>query len=457
MQPSTGEAESFEYLESLYHRPITRASEVGLRRGETLLRLLGDPHRAFPSVHVTGTCGKGSTSTMIGAVLDATGRRTGLFRSPHMENYRERMAIGTQMISVEDWLTVFARVRDAAERMERGEVEGYEMGRISLFEMMWAMAATYFAESRVDFVVAEVGMGGRLDPTNVLASEVAVVTNISLDHTAILGPDEVAIAGEKAQIIKSGSAATSAATQPAVLDLIRERSREVGAPFWHVGTDVSFQIHTHDLGGERISVHTPVRDHPILEVGLIGGHQVLNAATAVSAIDLLTTRGFDLSEDAIRTGLRAARIPGRFEILEYPPTIVLDGARNVASAEVLAETMRDLFPGRAITLLIGVLGDKDAEGLVQVLAPLARSAIVTQPPYEGRTSKPDRLVRPLRSYLDKVDFDADPASALDRAVEATDRDGIILVTGSLYLVAAVRHELLGRYVPIEATDAAAAS
>jgi len=434
---------SFEYLEALYHRPILPPKTVGLRRIETLLELLGNPHRAFESVHVTGTCGKGSTATMIGSILTAAGMKAGIFRSPHLDTYRDRIGIGSGSVSEPDWLAAFEIVRLVAEDMEAGRVSGYDLGRVSLFEMVWAMAAYHYALTEVDFAVVEVGIGGRLSPTNVLLPEVSVVTNVSLDHTAVLGPTEVDIAREKARIIKPGNAATSAATQSDVIAVIRERAEETGSKLWLVGEEVRFDLHTHDLRGETFSVTTPLRRHDGLEVGMLGLHQVVNAATAVSALDLVSERGFAVSDEAVQRGLRAARLPGRFEVVSSDPLIVLDGARNVASATVLAQTVTDLFPDNPVTLLIGVLGDKDAEGIVDVLAPLARSAVVTEPPWEGRVGDLSRLETALRHHLAEVEFRPDAAEALAAGLAQTAGGGLLLVTGSLYLVAQIRQLLLG--------------
>lgn len=435
---------SFGYLEALYNRPIMPSAQVGQRRIEVLLEQLGNPHHAFPSVHITGTCGKGSTATMTGSILHVAGYTTGVFRSPHLDSYRERIALGPEMIGPDDWLAVFNPVRAAAEAMEAGLVEGYDLGRVSLFEMVWAMAALHFARRPVDIAVVEVGIGGRLSPTNVLSPLVSVLTNVSLDHTSFLGPTEADIAREKAQIIKRGNSATSAATQPDVREIIRGRAAETDSNLWFVGEEVRFDVRTRNLSGETFDVHTPSRSYEGLFLGMLGHHQVINAATAVSTIDLLNERDVPVSVHAVRAGLEAARLPGRFEVVSTDPCIVLDGARNVASAQVLADTLHDLFNRRDIVLLIGVLGDKDAEGIIDILAPSAHSAVVTEPPWEGRQCAPDRLLRALKQHIDDVKYAASVEEALDLALGRLTDGGLLLVTGSLYLVGAVRQILQAR-------------
>jgi dihydrofolate synthase / folylpolyglutamate synthase len=435
--------DSFSYLESLYHQAILPPREVGLKRIEYLLGRLGSPHKQFDAVHVTGTCGKGSTTTMIGSVMAAAGYRTGLFRSPHLQTYRERIAIGPRMIGEEDWLDVFAKVRPVADEMRAQGAPDYHLGRPSLFEFLWAMSALYFAKTKVDLAAVEVGVGGRLSPTNVLRPRVAVVTNISLDHTNILGPTEIDIAREKAAIIKSGSRACTAATQPEVLEQIRVRSCEVGAPLWIVSGDVAWSMTRHDLTGEAMSVETPHRRHADISVPLLGEHQAVNAATAVAAVDLLSVEGFDVPLGAVSRGIASARFPGRFEVVSEGPTIILDGARNSASAAVLRHTIEDLYPGRRVVLLLGVLGDKDAGAIAGQLGAVSVKAVVTQPPWEERAGDPQTLVRALERFVGPVGYVENYQRALEAARGLLAKDDILLVTGSLYLVGAVRELLCG--------------
>ena len=437
-------ASSFLYLENLYRQPILPPAQVELRRISTLLNILGKPHHSFPTVHVTGTCGKGSTTTMVASVLQSAGYKTGIFRSPHMESYRDRIAIDETVIGESDWLNAFEAVRAVAEDMEHGRVQGYDLGRVSLFELVWAMAAMYFSQSRVEIAVVEVGIGGRLSPTTVLDPEVAIVTNVSLDHTRVLGSTVSDIGREKSYIIKPGCAAVSAVSQPDVIQVVEDRARQTDSPLWLVGRDVTYEVVTHDLQGEFIDVRTPHESYEHLHVGLLGMHQAENAATAIGAIGLLKDRGFSVDEAAIRAGLHAAKLPGRFEIIDGDPPIVLDGARNVASATVLHQTLRDLLPNRPVTLLIGVLEDKDAEGIVDVLAPEAARAVVTAPPWEGRVGDIERVERALRKHVSQVTQIVSIPEALEAALTETEPGGVVLVAGSMYLVASVRELLAAR-------------
>lgn len=432
---------SYQYLEALYRRPIVPPRTAGLARIEYLLRRLGHPEGSFRSVHVTGTCGKGSTATMIGSIIEAAGYRTGLFRSPHLESYRERIAVNSVAIGMEGWLNAFRRVRTLADEMESGTATDYDLGRLSLFEFVWAMGAFHFAESAVEFGVIEVGVGGRLSPTNVLQPDVAVLTNVSLDHTTLLGPTEVDIALEKAQIVKRGCSAVTAAEQPDVLTIVRSRCAELAVPLSVIGDNVEIAIQGQDRSGETFGLTTPERAHKDLSITLLGAHQVLNAAAAVAATDQLSTRGVSIPEESVRDGLAAARFPGRFEIVSEDPLVVLDGAHNAASAAVLRATLDDLFPEHDVILLIGVLGDKDAEGIVEHLAGRAVAAVVTPPPWEGRVGDLSRLTVALETQVEDVFSAAGVPEAFMAALARSHYGSMVLVTGSLYLVAAVRRLL----------------
>ncbi len=440
-----GLEETFSYLESLYRRPIRPPAEVGLERIRHLLRRLDNPHERFPTVHITGTCGKGSTATMVAGILGEAGYRTGVFRSPHLQSYLERIAVDGSPVSAKGWMAAFERVRPVADAMERGD-DGWSLGRPSLFEFVWSMAATHFAASEVDAGVIEVGVGGRLSATNVLRPEVAVLTNVSLEHTRLLGDTETAIAGEKAAIVKSGSSAVTAAEQPPVLEVIEERCRSVGADLWRVGSDVVYRIDAADRDGQRAAIRTPLREHPDCFIRLLGRHQVRNAATAVGAVDLLVGRGWRIDSQAVRRGLEAAGFPGRFEVMSERPPVVLDGARNQVSAEALRQTLDDLFPTHDIVLVVGALADKDAASIVAPLIPRVRSAVVTLPPFEGRTTDPAELLGLLRDRVETVRFEPDPTRAWTVARSSLRPNDLLLVTGSLYLVGCIRQLVPGEEI-----------
>jgi len=236
--------DSIQLLEALYRKPLVPARLAGLRRTYTLLNLLDNPHRGIRTIHVSGTAGKGSTTTMVGSILTAAGFQTGLFRSPHLRHYPERIAVGEDEINEGDWLRLFQQVWPLVEMLAQNEPAEYRLGRPSLFEVLFAMSSLYFRECQVEWAVVEAGIGGRFDPTNALAPDVAVITNVSLEHTRILGPTVAAIAGEKAAIIKPGGASVTAARDPEALEVIQSRARLVGSPLTIVGRDL--QVHRRD-------------------------------------------------------------------------------------------------------------------------------------------------------------------------------------------------------------------
>lgn len=454
MSPAQTVSASVDYLDQLYHEPIVPPRTAGLRRIEYLLDSLGNPHRAYRTVHITGTCGKGSTTTMIGHILQDAGYRSGLFRSPHLETYRERIAVDGKMIDEQEWLAAFNRVLPIAEAMRQGTAHGYDLGRISLFEFVWAMGALYFARQGIDIAAIEVGVGGRLSATNVIDPDVAVLTNVSLDHTPFLGHTEADIAWAKSGIIKPGSDAVTAADQADVLDIIRQQCATSHSPLWVVDGEVSYLARSCGLQGQQVAVRTPSREYRQLELVMLGAHQARNAATAVAAIDLLRLRGLAIAPEAVATGLARTRFPGRLEILREEPLVVVDGARNAASAATLRVALDTIFADRQIILVAGVLADKDAAAIAAALGPRSLQAIVAQPPWEERAGDPGRVVSALRPYVPTVERIDDLPTAVERSLEVAGRRHMVLITGSLYLVGAVRHLLVAAESPVSQHDRA---
>jgi dihydrofolate synthase/folylpolyglutamate synthase len=433
--------EAIDFLENLYRQPALPSSQAGLGRVQSLLAAVGDPHREFRSIHVAGSCGKGSTTTMIGAVLMEAGIDCGLFRSPHLESYTERISIGKRDISPEDWARHFNRLLPHISAMQNGEVPGYDLGRPTLFEIVFALACLYFAERGTEWVVAETGLGGRLDATNLLQPHVAVITNIYLEHTQILGNTLAAIAGEKAAIIKSGSSAVTGASGEA-LAVIESRARSVGAPLLRIGREIRVD-RAGDLDG-------PVRlscGDAALEVipGMRGSFQSQNAALALGASLALRESGLSIALETIKRGLEAASLPGRLEFIPDSPPVILDGAHNAAGAEALAGALRrvNCRPG---AVLFAAMDDKDVESMARAVAQDTDRVVVTTVPDTPRSASVSRLQRAFEGQGCEVEADPDPASALYRA-RVMAGGGPLVVTGSLYLVGFVRSHLQGAPVP----------
>ena len=446
MNPRLTFEESIAYLDSLYHQPLVPASQVGLRRATYLLGRLGDPHRAFRAVHVAGSCGKGSTTTMVGSVLQATGCRTGYFRSPHLETYTERIRVNDADIDPSDWERCFSRVHPVVESMRSGSPADYQLGRPALFEVLFALMALYFAEQGVEWAAVETGLGGRLDATNLLEADVAIVTNVSLEHTQVLGTITSAIAVEKAAIIKPGSHAISAAQDASALAVIEQRAATVGARLLLVGDDVRWQVQRENLMGQRVRLKSSSSCLEV-ELGLAGRFQAANAATAFAAVLGLRERGVEIEDAAIVQGLESVRMPGRLELVSTDPFVILDGAHNPAAAHELRRAAEHLLGDRRIVLLIAAMADKDLSGIARELGPISDLVILTRVPGTERAAPSAALEAAfepwthVRLTIDDVD------QALEQAGAELDSESVLLVTGSLYLVGHVRKALVAAGVP----------
>ena len=453
-------AASIAYLEDLSSRPVLPWRQVGLGRTIVMLAALGDPQRAFSTIQVAGTAGKGSTTTMAAAILREAGYHTGAFTSPHLQSYRERIAIDGSPIDEGPWVDALSRIAPLVARMEHDDLPGYSLGRPTLFEVTWAMAALVFAEHGVRCAVVEAGVGGRVDPTSVNAASVAVITNVSLDHTERLGPTVAAIATEKAGLIRPGQLVISAAEGDA-LAIIAATCLERGATLWPVRTllpnDSAGQEATTDAASgtlpqnevlvvsdssapdAMLTVRTPFHTYAGLRPSLLGAHQHRNAACAVAAIDaLIVAESLIVPPEAVAAGLASARIPGRMELFPGRPAILLDGAKSQAGADALARALRSVYAGRRIVLVLGVLGDKDVEAIAAALSPLADAVVVTEPPWEKRAGAAARVAEAARAYASHVEMRPVVEEALARARALAGPDDLIVVAGSLYLVGAVR-------------------
>lgn len=431
---------SVQYLESLFREPHLPSSRVGLRRASVLLQGLGNPHRSFRSVHVAGSTGKGSTTSMVASILGAAGHRTGAFRSPHLLSYRERIAIGDEDIPEESWLWAFRLVYPLIEAMRSNELPGYTLRRPTLFEVLFAMACLHFSRQGVEWAAVETGLGGRLDATNLLQSDVAAITNVSLEHTQILGATLAEIAAEKAAIIKQGAASVTGATDHDVLRVIEKRARNVGAPLLVLGRDFGVDIARPGLSSQEI-VLTCGPHRLAARLGLGGRHQAGNAGVAYGAAMALRERGVQVGDDAIRAGLERTRVPGRLESFLGEPEIILDGAHNPAGMEALAEALSGL-PAAPTTLLFAAMDDKNIELMASTIAPYVNQVVVTQVPGTLRSAGMERLERAFATAGKQACWINRSRDAYCSALHATPPAGRLVVAGSMYLVGEIRPLLL---------------
>ncbi|HEX5442692.1 MAG TPA: folylpolyglutamate synthase/dihydrofolate synthase family protein [Pirellulales bacterium] len=414
-----------------------------LERMRRLLALLGDPHTGLPIVHVAGTKGKGSTSAMIAAALSAAGYRTGLYTSPHLERLEERFTVDGRLCGENEFVSLVDELRLAVAEMEQGSDPDHLP---TYFELTTAAALLHFRRRQVDAAVVEVGMGGRLDSTNVCLPRVAVITSISFDHTKQLGNTLAAIAREKAGIIKPGVPVVSGVTAEEPAREIESISSFRGAELIRLGREFDFvyrppTANAECLGGS-IDYFCRVgraRERRGVELGLLGRHQGANAAVCLAVLDELRRQGWSLPDAAVRRALAEVRWPARVEVVDRRPTVVLDAAHNVASVAALAETLRENFTARRRILVFATTQDKDAAGMLRLLLTDFDHVILTRYENNPRGLDAGELAALAARLTDApVQRCASPAEAW-RAVQAlAEEDDLVCITGSFFIAAEMR-------------------
>jgi dihydrofolate synthase/folylpolyglutamate synthase len=425
--------EAIAYLHSLTDFEKTRierysAEMFDLARVRRLLASVGDPQTQFPSVHIAGTKGKGSTAAMLAACLQSAGHRTGLYTSPHLHTFRERIQVNGAMVSRDELVRLVEGVRAVRD----------DNPAITTFEATTAIAFQYFRDHNVDIAVVEVGLGGRLDATNILNPEVSVITSLSLDHTYILGDTLDAIAREKGGIIKHGTPVVIAPQREKADRELEGISRDRDAPLTKVGRDWTWRQTAYDLAGQSFRVHRADGTEPDFEqdywIPLLGKHQLENATSAVAVMDVLRDRGVEVSVDAVRKGLRAVTWPGRMQILSQAPLVVADCAHNPYSSQVLRQALTDWFPGRRWLLLFGASVDKDVPGMLRPFLPDAAHIIVTRSDHP-RAASPVALADTVAGLGAGAEIAVSVKRALERGLSVVGPGDGVLITGSIFLVA----------------------
>ncbi|MFH0962428.1 MAG: folylpolyglutamate synthase/dihydrofolate synthase family protein [Planctomycetota bacterium] len=417
--------------------PADRAFK--LERITDLLSELGHPERGWSAVHIAGTKGKGSTAAMAESILRRAGLRSGLYTSPHVVHLRERIQVEGRWITEEEFARVFGAVADAADRVAARRPER----KPTFFELMTAAAFAFFRSEGVEVGVAEVGLGGRLDATNVLAPLACAITHVGLDHVKVLGATVEEIAREKAGILKAGVPAVTSSCG-AALETIEGIARERGTPLEVLGREI---VATRRTGpgdaGEVFDLWTPVGGYERLGTPLLGAHQVANAAIAVRLAERVGEKKGKVGEDAIREGLRSVRWEARVEVVSERPRIILDSAHNVDSARALVETLREKFRWDRLILVVGISSDKDYEGFLGTVVPKCDSVIVTAA-HSPRAMAPGALAELARRMgcTDCVEA-ADAGQAIRLARDKATVESTIVISGSFYLAGEAREELRG--------------
>jgi dihydrofolate synthase/folylpolyglutamate synthase len=416
--------ESREYRDSLdYLYGLERHGIVfGLANIRNILKSLGNPHQKVKAIHIGGTNGKGSTAAMIGSILGRSGYRVGLYTSPHLISFTERIRIGDREITEQEVVRLTEQIRGAIRK--RGIPETF-----TFFDFTTAMVVLYFFEAGVDLAILEVGLGGRLDSTNVVDPLLAIITNISLDHRDYLGGTLKEVAREKAGIIKEGRGVVTAATQPRILDLLRRVSLEKKAPLFRVGRD----FRGRRAGPRRFHYHGRKLDLPNLELNLAGRHQIINATTALGAIEMVGENGYRIGNEAIYEGLRGVQWPGRLEVVMESPTVLLDGAHNPGAAKRLKEAILEEFAYERLLLVLGIMNDKDYRRIISILVPLADMTVLCKSRCE-RAALPQVLLNEVTRIGKRGKIVEDVGEAVQHLLSlATERD-LICVTGSFYTI-----------------------
>ncbi|MDT0210637.1 folylpolyglutamate synthase/dihydrofolate synthase family protein [Curtobacterium sp. BRD11] len=441
--PYGGDDDEVQRVEAaLYARIGEQAPERRLTATRRAVELLGDPHLAYPVIHVTGTNGKTSTARMAESIVRAHGLRTGLMTSPHLVSIRERIVIDGEPIAadrfVENWddITPILAMTDQ-ELTDKGEQP------LTFFEALTVLALACFAEAPVDVAVIEVGMGGEWDSTNVVQSQVQVITPVAIDHAKQLGSTVAEIARTKSGIIKPSSSVVSGAQTPEALAELERAAELTESTLAVEGTGFSVVSDTPAVGGQLVTVQGIAGRYDDLFVPLFGQHQAHNAAVAIAAVESFLGRGSQaLDEDVLSEGLANATSPGRLQPIAQEPTVVVDAAHNPHGARALAEALPVAFPSEHVVGVVGILGDKDARGFVRALKDTVQTFVVTQPPGD-RALDADAFARIVVAEVGEDRVVVEPAleqalqEARDLAEEADAEDALVLVAGSIVMVGKV--------------------
>jgi dihydrofolate synthase/folylpolyglutamate synthase len=423
-----------EYLDSFVNYEqipgITYAQPgYSLRHVEELLNHMGNPQLAARTIHIAGTKGKGSVAAMIAQVLSDSGYKTGLYTSPHLHTLRERISIDGSLISEAEFAAAMAEVKPFIESMKQDAA----FRQLTYFEALTALAFAYFKKKRLDFQVLEVGLGGRLDATNVTSPLVCIITPISLDHTQILGDSLEEIAREKAGIIKPCCWVVLSPQPEEAASVIRDICREKEAKVVQVGKDVTWHKTGGDLHHQSLVIEGRTSEYQV-SIPLLGDFQLENAAAAVAALEILTSEGFDISAADIAQGLARLKWPGRFHILQEHPTVLADGAHNVASMKGLVNNIKEYFAHKRIFLVFGTSCDKDIPGIINELVPLSPQVIVTKTAHSRAAPLPT-LATEFKKQGIEPETGETVSEAISRTLSRADSTDIICVTGSLFVVA----------------------
>lgn len=428
----------FEQAENYLSSLLKFGIDLSLKRVEKYLRDRNYPWEEIRFIHVGGTNGKGSTSGMIASVLQQSGYRVGLYSSPHTETYRERISVMGNNITSEIFAELATEIAFSMEGLPENEV-------LTEFEFLTVMAFEYFRLQQVDAAVMEVGMGGKYDATNVIpCPKLSVITNVSMDHMQHLGYTVRDIAFEKAGIIKAGGSLVTAEQSMEIRGLLRDKCQDLGAEFFYIGDSVCWSLGEVDTAFGKViqkcSLTSNAFDLHNLQLQMPGMYQVINATTALLAVQVLLGQGFHVSVDQLRQGLESVKLPGRFEILCNQPLVILDVAHNVAGVQGLKDTLLKIANGRKLVLITGLLDDKEQEKIAEAWGAMPYKVVVTRPDSHHSVAW-EQFARYLCRYQEQVCLIEDIEEAVCYGWQLADKESILCVTGSFYLLRRARKQL----------------
>jgi len=430
--------EALNYLNSLinYEKKLDLAYNrrlFNLSRMKAILERLGNPHLSLKAVHIAGTKGKGSTAAIVTSILNSAGYKVGLYTSPHLISPRERIRIGNELIKEEEFSLYLERIKAVVENIK---YEGTSL-HPTFFEVYTALAFTYFYHKGVDIAVVEVGLGGRLDATNVIRPLVEVITPVSFDHTQQLGNEITSIAKEKAGIIKPGSKVVISRQEREVISLLQKICKQRDVRFYKVGEDIKFNLKKATPRYQVFDVDGILQKYSSIFLPLPGEHQLWNATTAIGVVELLQEYGFAVPVESVKSGISSVKWPGRIQMIARKPVTLVDCAHNGASAQCLAKFLREFYPGKNIIIIMGILKNKDLKTIAEALCPLAMRVVVTHI-NSPRALSVDEIYAKIKGYCrEKPIKEWNLKRALGLARRIAGEDGVVCITGSIYLVGEV--------------------
>lgn len=417
--------------------------KLGLERMKRLLELLGNPHHGLKTIHIAGTNGKGSTTVFISSMLKEAGYKVGSYISPHLTDFRERIVIDDLPIPEKKVIELLDKIKPHILKIATGPGCGHP----TFFEVVTAMAFTCFFESKVDFAVLEVGLGGRFDATNVVEPLISVITNSDYDHMDMLGSEITFIAREHAGIIKKDGLVITAARGEA-LTVIKEVSQKQKVRLYEVDREIKYKPLTSGLEGQSFDVKLGISNFKNLKIPLLGKHQLINACCAIAAVEFLKFHNIRVRDESIRKGLKKAHLPGRLEIVRRSPLVILDAAHNQPAAKQLREALSEFFlcplgykKKERLILVIGILKDKELEKILRELVPLAFKVVATAPK-TSRAALPEDIYKVAVRCNQNVTTVGEVEAAVRQALNEAKKDDMICVTGSLYTVGEARQFLV---------------